>query len=44
MANGEVEELEHPLLLGGGTTGLINLESSTLKVIHASVQLQETGR
>lgn len=25
MAIGEVEELEHPLLLGGGTTGLINL-------------------
>lgn len=44
MPNGEVEELEHPLLLGGGTTGLINLESSTLKVSHAWLQLQETGR
>lgn len=47
MANGEVEELEHPLLLGGGTMGLINLESSTLKVSLSwlpLVQLQETGR
>lgn len=26
MAVGEMEELEPPLLLGGGTTGLINLE------------------
>lgn len=47
MANGEVEELEYPLLLGGGITGLINLESSALQVSHAwlpLVKLQETNR
>lgn len=32
MAVAEVEELEHPLLLGGGTTGLINLEKLKLNI------------
>lgn len=50
MAAAEVEELEHPLLLGGGTTGLINLErlkfnlKSESHFISVGIVTKKTGQ